>query len=111
MTAKPTRKEIAALEKWEAATVKMVQTFVDKYFEGTADWHFVADRVGDVLCVGDYYFNIDDALTSLRYNATFEQLSDYYYMSLEAAIENKRLDVNYENYVRFNLQPKIAEGV
>lgn len=52
-----TKQEIEKpLLNWENATAGIVTIFIEKYFDGEADYFWVGDEVGGVLAVADYFF-------------------------------------------------------
>ena len=90
------------VKEWEVATQALADEFAKIYFGEDADSWWVADCIGGVFHVNDYYFNVDDMLTALKFNATFEQVVDYYDLALEA-IENEKTIANFENYIKYNI--------
>lgn len=95
-------KEIIA---YEQACNGIAKKFVRKYFDREVDWRWIADDIGGILEVGDYYFNLDRMVTALRYKATQKQLFDYYDMQLEMGLNEKafkkRTLFSFANYLRY----------
>lgn len=92
-----------ALKEWEEATEKLRREFLSKYFPdySSDDWFWVGDVIGDVLFIGDYFFNLDIMIESLRFNATDEQLFEYYDKALELAFEDKPVGQKYINFLKY----------
>lgn len=65
------------LKNWEGATNELTKRFIHDYF-GKADWHWVADKVGEVLSVNDYFFDIVDICSFMRYRYSKKAMFEYY---------------------------------
>ncbi len=95
------------IKKYENACNKIVLEIFKAYFseyetiEYGYDWFWVSDTVGDVLCIGDYYFSLDDMITALRYNCPEKQFFDWYDHCLSLAREDKKPEVNFKNYIKY----------
>lgn len=97
---------------WREATEQVAKAFVKRYFKGNVygeDTFWVADRVGDVFCVADYFFNVDHMIEALELKATSKKLFDFYDMELEYATEGKQMPYNFRNYVKYVNKLKIVE--
>lgn len=90
------------LKAYYEATDNLAKFFANKYFTDKncepEEW-WVADDIGGVYHVNDYYFDINYMATALEYNATFDQVADYYDLALEA-YENKKTIANFKNYLK-----------
>ena len=94
------------IDNWEEATQKLAIHFVHTYFEEPeylVDWWWVADNIGDVLFVNDYWFQLERIVEAIISDATFEQLTDYY----EYEYEHSQSDncgipppINFKNYLK-----------
>ncbi len=96
------------IDNWRKATEDVAKAFVKKYFkrEIYGEYTFwVADEIGGVFCVSDYFFNIDRMIEALESKATWEQLVDYYDLELEHTMEHPDLPtpINFRNYVKYGL--------
>ena len=56
--------------------------FADRYFGNDAEVEWVADEVGGVCNIGDYYFSFNDMMDYVRHKYTRKQLFEYYEYSL-----------------------------
>lgn len=91
------------LIQWEKATNDLVVIFIKKYFGDMAsDIFWVADEVGGILCVNDYFFNLDRIINAIKYNASVKKLFEYQDKELEFAMKNKEMKINFENYIKYN---------
>lgn len=96
------------LEAWEVETNILAHEFARKYFGKCSDIWWIAEQVGGVLVVNDYYFNLDRILDALHYKATRKQLFDYYELELEVGMKKKfkeksvteMIGYNFKNYLK-----------
>lgn len=77
------------LSEWEIATNKLSQHFVTQYFDKDAEVWWVADDIGDVLVVNDYFFNLKQVVEFIKYRYSREMLFEYYEYSLNLAEKGK----------------------
>ena len=96
------------IQQWKKATEQLAKVFVRKYFPDERygkDTFWVADEIGGVFFVSDYFFDINHIIEALELDATFEQLSDYYWQSVEYCMENpdKSMHTNFKNYVKYGM--------
>lgn len=88
------------LKQYYKACDNLAQDFVNKYFQGE-EYFWVSDRVGEVLSVSDYFFNIDNIVSAMEIRPTFERLDEaYWYL-----VENKKPKINFENYLKLDICP------
>lgn len=85
------------LSKWKEATQDIADLFVGIYFgeeyNDEAEW--VADQIGGILVVHDYFFGLQFMVDALELRVTKEMMFDYYYYTMEG--ENH---VNFRTFVR-----------
>lgn len=89
------------LENWEKATQELTSLFLKKYFDNPTDYYFVADDIGGVLYVNDYFFNLDRIVEAIKYKATEKQLFDFYDLEIETLTKGKEMDINFRNYIKY----------
>ena len=91
------------LINYEKATQELVDFFVKKYFKNDAsDVYWVADEIGGVLCVNDYFFSIDRIVEAIKLNCSSKKLFDYY--DKETLFNfNKKNDflISFRAYVKY----------
>ncbi len=95
------------IKEWRKATEQVAMTFVKKYFKGSIygkDSFWVADRVGEVFCICDYFFDTSRMIEALELKATVDELIDYHDMEVEAGMEDRPIRINFENYVKHGIQ-------
>jgi hypothetical protein len=80
------------LQQYENAVDQVTKFFAKKYFGDyyeydKSDW--VSCEIGGVICINDYWFNLEDMLNFLKYNYSKKDMFAYYDYALEAR-EDKR---------------------
>lgn len=84
------KKEV--LNQWEKATDDLTDYFADNYFgSGMSDVYWVADEIGGVLVINDYFFGLLDMVDYLRYNYSKNDMFAYYDYSLKQMEKNNPL--------------------
>ena len=90
------KKEI--LQNYENAINDLVDYFCWKYFRGVAlDTYWVADDVGGVYFINDYFFNVSDMVDFIKNNYTQNEMFDYYDYALKQHEKNKT-PINIKNW-------------
>ena len=88
------------LTAWDKATQDLAIRFVKRYFDSrNFDW--VGGRIGDILCVGDYFFNISRVIEAFELKATQKQILEYYDYELEMGMRGQSVEYNFTNYVKY----------
>ena len=93
---------IKELKNWEKATEELKDKFVKKYFGEASDVFWIADIIGGTLLVNDYFFNIDRLVEAFRINCPVELFFEYYDYELEIITKNKKVDINFINYIKLH---------
>lgn len=99
-------KQNNTLTTWEIATTAMTKEFLKQVFpKNQDDYYWVSDDIGGVLNVGDHYFDLNRIVEYFRYNATPEQLLEFYDIELEHAWSNDpEAVINFKNFVLYGDQ-------
>jgi hypothetical protein len=71
------------IRQWEDATIDLANHFALKYFDKDCDIYFVADDVGGVLFINDYFFNMKDIVDFLKSKYSKDKLFEYYQYALD----------------------------
>lgn len=87
------------VKKWEKQTQELADYFVKKYFGKDVEVYWVADNIGGVLFVNDYFFNPQEMVDYFRYNYSKKQMFEHYEYNIECAT-NKIFAVNIKNYLK-----------
>lgn len=76
---------IKYLKEWENKTLQLGDYFVKRYFgkKENVEYYWIADDVGGVLAVADYFFNLNDIVEFLRYHYSKDMMFKYYDYALE----------------------------
>ena len=89
------------LKNWEKETNKLADVFVKKYFgKNASDVFWVADDIGGVLCINDYFFNFNMIREAIKYSASIEKLFDYHDEEFKLAMKNKKMNISLKNYIK-----------
>lgn len=100
-----------ALVDYEIACQTVAKEFVCKYFvdelKGSEpevtiydiDFEWVCGRVGEVLIVQDYFFNLSDIIFALRKKVSPDVLFEWYDIMTEKGIDDETI-LNLENYIK-----------
>lgn len=73
------------LDFWEVVTQSLAESFALRYFGKDTEIWWVADEIGGVLCVNDYFFNLRDITDFVRYSYPKEKMFEYYSYALKCA--------------------------
>ena len=82
----------------------LTDSLVNKYFPDTVygeDTFWVADEIGSIFYIADYFFGLDIIIEALELKATSDQLFEYQSMKLNCAMESKSIKINFKNYVKY----------
>jgi hypothetical protein len=92
------------LENWENHTDLLTEYFIEKYFGKLEDveYYWVADDVGGVLAVADYFFNLSDIIDFIKYHYSKDLMFEYYDYALDYHMQTKHKKsdylINIKNY-------------
>ena len=87
------------LDFWEMVTQSLVEAFTLKYFGKDVESWWVADEVGGVLFINDYFFNLRDITDYIRYYYPKEKMFEYYDYALKCAERGKsNPSINIKNF-------------
>lgn len=74
----------------EVAKMFTKQYFCDKYITDLDEW-WVAGDVGGVICINDYFWNMEDMVEALKVGVSKKTLFEYYDWSVGDEEGNKSL--------------------
>ena len=87
-----------AIEEYNAICDRIVQIFVNKYFEdGDVKAFWIADDIGGVICINDYFFSMSDMLEYMKYKYTYLNMFEHADYCLDCAYKNIS-PTNIKNY-------------
>lgn len=91
------------LANWYEATQDLVEDFIATYFvdedtpRGDLEVYWIADEVGGVLVIGDYFFDMYAITTAIRISCPIEKLFEWY----DHTVEHEN-NINLDHYLRMN---------
>lgn len=90
------------LEDWQKASDELCDWFAEKYFGQDNESWWIADEIGSVLFVNDYFFNLSDIVDFVRYEYSRKMMFAYYDYRLEFQSDKKYKNddylINIKNY-------------
>lgn len=71
---------IQQLIAWNKITNELAEYFIIKYFGKLEDCEYwwIADDIGDVIFINDYFFNLSDIVDFLKYKYSKKDMFTYY---------------------------------
>lgn len=91
------------LTNWYEATQDLVEGFIATYFvdenvpREELEVYWVADEIGGVLVIGNYFFDMYTITTAIRVSCPEKKLFEWYDHTIE-----KENDINLDHYLRMN---------
>lgn len=86
----------AALRSWEKETEALVGAFLRRYFKGVdPETYWVSGEIGGVLCVNDYFFDLQRIIEAMRYKpdvTNFFEYADYELHCLQTEGKKPKID-------------------
>lgn len=86
------------INDWERATNDLCNHFILKYFGKDADTYWVADEVGGVLYINDYFMNLNLVLDFLKYRYSKKKMFEYMDYYLKCHEDKADYVINIKNY-------------
>jgi hypothetical protein len=89
--------KLMGIQMWEEATESLKLLFIDKYFGKDPEFYWIADDIGGVLFVNDFFFDLSDIVDFLKYRYSPNKMFEYYDYRLRLQTKNK-LPINIKSY-------------
>lgn len=84
---------------YEKAVNNYVDTFIVKHFEDIqVEYYWIAQEVGGILCVNDYFINFLDIVNDIDNNVPKNTIFDYLEYS-KKVYEYTHIKINYKSYL------------
>lgn len=83
--------------KYQNVCNKYLQTFCKKHNFDYTDTHWISDRVGTIVMIGDYFVSMDTIVIDIEQNVPEHVFLQYY----NWVIENEK-NINYDLWLRYN---------
>jgi hypothetical protein len=97
----PVKKKLAEkdiiLSFWENSVDDVAEYFRLKYFGKNSESWWIAEEVGGVFYINDYFFNLKDMVDFIKYKYSSTKMFEYYEYSLGCAEEGVS-PINIKNY-------------
>ena len=84
---------------------EIAEAFAERYFvqgDGddsyTEEWYWAGGEPGDVFCISDYFFQLEDMVRFIDSELTFYQLDKFYWQWLEEDKGQRR--INARNWIK-----------
>jgi len=91
------------IEKCLKEEDNLSKLFVKKYFgKDATEVYWVADMIGGVLLVNDYFFNFDNIKDFLIYGYSKKKMFEYYDYALKMSEKNES-PINIKNYKKLKI--------
>ncbi len=91
------------LKNYYKAVEELTKEFCKKYFKGVYEYNvndWVGCNIGGVICINDYYFNLNNIEIAIKYKATKKELFGYYDFSYEKHIAGENC-ISFEQYLKY----------
>lgn len=76
------------IKEFERISESIGAYFCSKYFN-SLDYDWVANNIGGILNINDYFFSLEDMLNFMKYKYTKKQMFKYYDYALEERTKSK----------------------
>lgn len=85
------------LQDWENQTDSLIEGFITRYFGKIeeVEYYWIAEDVGGVLVVADYFFNLGDIVDFIKYNYSKDKMFEYYDYALDYHMQKKHKSTDY----------------
>ena len=90
--------KLPQLNNYYDSVQSITDYFVKKYFgKDVSDVYWIADDIGGVLAVNDYFFSLTDMVDFLKYGYKTQEMFDYYDYSLKFC-QRVKIPINIKNW-------------
>jgi len=86
-----------AIEEYNAICDRIANIFVLKYFDKDADCWWLADEVGGVTFINDYFFSMSDILEYMKYGYSKKMMFERYEYTIDCIYKDIS-PTNIKNY-------------
>ena len=90
---KPNKADLEAITAYEEGCNKLMERCANKLGVDMSDCFWVADNIGDICAIGDFYFSTDSMKIFLEANLTIDEMLEWY----DYTIESEELHLNTPN--------------
>ena len=86
------------IEKYEKICNKIIIEFAEK--QGLEFDYWIVNTVGEVACLGGYYFDFKDVCFDLKTNQLKGLIMEWHDETIENYFKKKRKEITYQNYCK-----------
>ncbi|MFA7287012.1 MAG: hypothetical protein WC052_05115 [Patescibacteria group bacterium] len=91
------------LNRWSSATESLAWHFVQFFFGIGTTYYWAGNDIGGVLCVNDYFFDMNDIVDFTRFNYNQEQMFAYYNYRIDCnEIEGSKPPLNIKTWIKLD---------
>lgn len=91
------------LKNYYNAVEELTKHFCNKYFKGVYEYDvndWAGGEIGGVICINDYWFNLNHIVVAFTYKATKKELFGYYDFSYEKHIAGENC-ISFKRYLKY----------
>ena len=88
------------LKSWEYSTNNLAEYFFARYFGNGAESYWIADDIGGVFVIADYFFNLSDMVDFIKYSYPKDKMFEYYDYALNLAEQGNNPPINIKNWIK-----------
>ena len=85
---------------WENLTIEYVKIFCEKHEMYYEEDSWVGNKIGEIICIGDYYIDFSDIKYDIDNNVPEEKFDLWYWKSLEVYQITGKNYMSYESFCK-----------
>jgi hypothetical protein len=85
---------------WENLTIEYVKIFCEKHEMYYEEDSWVGNKIGEIICIGDYYIDFSDIKYDIDNNIPEEKFDSWYWKSLEVYQITGKNYMSYESFCK-----------
>lgn len=83
---------------WENLTIEYVKIFCEKHEMYYEEDSWVGNKIGEIICIGDYYIDFSDIKYDIDNNVPEEKFDSWYWKSFEVYQITGKNYMSYESF-------------
>lgn len=91
-------KNAVAIDRCYNLINEITENWIKDYFklnEDEVEWWWVADRIGEVFFINDYWFNFSDILDCYKHDISKEKMFEWY----DFCLENQKVNISLAKFI------------
>lgn len=85
---------------WENLTIEYVKIFCKKHEMYYEEDSWIGNKIGEIICIGDYYIDFSDIKYDIDNNIPEEKFDSWYWKSLEVYQITGKNYMSYESFCK-----------